>query len=168
VSGDGQGFARAALVALAALVLDQFTKAIARAEISPGERLDLIAGVDLVRVSNEGVAFGLLDSAGVGVLVLAAGAFALLLAYFLASSDRDGLWLPVGLLAGGALGNLIDRIADGAVTDFIDPPNWPAFNVADIEITLGVALLFLLYLRDPPANAGSGTQAGGEPDGSGQ
>ena len=115
-----------------------------RAEISPGERIDLFAGIDLVRVGNDGIAFGLFDGAGVAVLVLVAGAFMLLLGYFLISSERDGLWLPVGLLAGGALGNLIDRIAHGAVTDFIDPPNWPAFNVADIEITLGVVLLLLL------------------------
>jgi signal peptidase II len=106
------------------------------------------------------------------VLVVAAGAFTLLLAYFLTSSGREGLWLPIGLLAGGALGNLIDRIAEGAVTDFIDPPNWPAFNLADIEITVGVALLLLLYMREPEAEfAAAGDPAvdsAGEPDGSGE
>jgi signal peptidase II len=164
VSGDRQTVGRAAIVALIALALDQITKAVVRAEISPGERIDLFAGIDLVRVGNEGIAFGLFDGAGVALLVLVAGAFTLLLGHFLISSGRDGLWLPVGLLAGGALGNLIDRVARGAVTDFIDPPNWPAFNVADIEITLGVALLLLLVLRDPPdREEAAPAAAGGEP-----
>jgi signal peptidase II len=172
VSGDRQALTRAALVALLAAGLDQISKAIVRAEISPGEQIDLLAGVSLVRVQNEGIAFGLFDGAGVAVLVLAAAAFTLLLTYFLTSSGREGLWLPIGLLAGGALGNLIDRIAEGAVTDFIDPPNWPAFNLADIEITVGVALLLLLYMREPEAEfAAAGDPAvdsAGEPDGSGE
>ena len=163
MSGDRQAVGRAAVVALIALALDQLTKAVVRAEISPGERIDLFAGIGLVRVGNEGIAFGLFDGAGVAVLVLVAGAFTLLLGHFLISSGRDGLWLPVGLLAGGALGNLVDRIAHGAVTDFIDPPNWPAFNVADIEITLGVALLLLLVLRDPPDEEAAPAAVGGEP-----
>jgi signal peptidase II len=170
VSAGVKGLVRAAVVALLALALDQITKAIVRAEISPGERIDLIAGIDLVRVSNDGIAFGLLDDAGGGVLVLAGGAFVLLLAYFLASSEQPRLWLPLGLLAGGALGNLVDRIDRGAVTDFIDPPNWPAFNVADIEITLGVALLVLLFMRggDSRAATAEGPEPGGEPEGDGE
>lgn len=163
MSGDRQAVRRAAVVALIALALDQLTKAVVRAEISPGERIDLFAGIGLVRVGNEGIAFGLFDGAGIAVLVLVAGAFVLLLAHFLLSSGREGLWLPVGLLAGGALGNLIDRIAHGAVTDFIDPPNWPAFNVADIEITLGVALLLVLVLRDPPDERAEPAVVDGEP-----
>ena len=58
------------------------------------------------------------------------------------------LWLGVGLLAGGAIGNLVDRIRDGAVTDFIDPPLWPAFNLADVAITAGVVVIALTALRD--------------------
>lgn len=150
---NGKGLGRAGLVALAALGLDQLSKAVVRSEISPGERIDFILGIDWVRVGNDGIAFGLFDNAGAGVLVAAAASFTLLLGYFLLSSDRAGLWLPIGLLAGGALGNLIDRIAHGAVTDFIDLPRWPAFNVADIEITVGVILMTLLYLRDPDPGA---------------
>ena len=88
----------------------------------------------------------MLDDAGPVVLVIAALAFAILLGVFLAGAERRGLWLPIGLLAGGAVGNLIDRILDGAVTDFIDPPNWPAFNLADVEITIGVFLLIGIYV----------------------
>lgn len=164
-----QAFGRALLVATVVLALDQATKALLRSRLDPGERVDFVAGIDLVRVSNEGIAFGLLDDAGVLVLVLATAAFAVLLTYFLAHSERRGIWLPIGLLAGGALGNLLDRIRAGAVTDFIDPPRWPAFNLADVAITAGVALLFVVLLvgedeeevqrerEDSAAGAGGGT-----------
>ncbi|MFN8112565.1 MAG: signal peptidase II [Solirubrobacterales bacterium] len=141
----GPGYGRAALVAVVALALDQLTKAIVRGDIQPGERIDFLPGVDLVRVANRGIAFGLLDDAGSLVLVLAAVAFACLLGVFLAASGRRGLWLPIGLLAGGAIGNLIDRIHEGAVTDFVDIGPWPAFNLADVEITLGVVILVWMY-----------------------
>lgn len=149
MSARRRGALLALAVAVAAFAADQISKVIVRAEIVRGERIELVAGVDLVRVGNEGIAFGLLDGAGVLVLVLGAASFAVLLGYFAISSDREGAWLPIGLLVGGALGNLVDRIAHGEVTDFIDPPNWPAFNVADVEITIGVILLVLLYLREP-------------------
>lgn len=143
----GPGLGRAAAVAVVAIALDQITKAIVRGGVSPGERIDAALGIEIVRVSNGGIAFGMLDDAGPLVFVLAALAFAALLAVFLVSAERPGLWLPIGLLAGGAIGNLIDRIRDGAVTDFIDPPRWPAFNVADIEITAGVVILLVVYLH---------------------
>ena len=54
---------------------------------------------------------------------------------------RPWLWLPTGMLVGGAIGNLIDRVANGQVTDFIKLPAWPAFNVADMSITFGVLIL---------------------------
>lgn len=145
----GKGLGRALAVAAIALMLDQLSKVFVRSQIDAGDRIDLVLGVDLVRVSNDGIAFGLLDHTGDWVILLAAVAFAVLIGYFLAVADRPGLWLPLGLLAGGALGNLVDRITQGSVTDFIDPPRWPAFNVADIEITTGVLVLILLFLRDP-------------------
>jgi signal peptidase II len=147
----GKGLGRALAVAAIALMLDQLSKIFVRSQIDAGDRIDLVLGVDLVRVSNDGIAFGLLDHTGDWVILLAAVAFAVLIGYFLAVADRPGLWLPLGLLAGGALGNLVDRITQGSVTDFIDPPRWPAFNVADIEITTGVLVLILLFLRDPEA-----------------
>ncbi len=145
----GKGLGQAIAVAVGALLLDQLSKVLVRNQIEFGERVDLVLGIDLVRVSNEGIAFGLLDGSGSWVILLAAIAFAILIGYFLAVADRPGLWLPLGLLAGGALGNLTDRITEGAVTDFIDPPRWPAFNVADIEITAGVVVMALIFLRDP-------------------
>lgn len=148
--------ARAAGIAVVAIALDQITKSVARNGVSPGEQVDFVAGIHFVRVSNSGIAFGMLEDAGPAVLVIAAVAFALLLGAFLSSAERPGLWLPVGLLAGGAIGNLIDRIRDGAVTDFIDLPHWPAFNVADMEITAGVLILIAIYLLAPePAESHS-------------
>lgn len=159
----GPGYGRAALVALVALALDQLTKALVRGNIEPGERIDFLPGIDLVRVANRGIAFGLLDDAGSLVIVLAAVAFAGLLAVFLAASDRRSLWLPIGLLAGGAIGNLIDRVHEGAVTDFVDIGPWPAFNLADVEITLGVVILIWMYAfgTDPEAEGAEGTEPAG-------
>lgn len=162
MKGSAPGFGRAAAVALVAVALDQISKAVIRGQLMPGERVDVVAGFDIVRVGNRGIAFGLLDEAGSLVLVLAAIAFASLLAMFLAASDRRGLWLPVGLLAGGAIGNLIDRIHEGAVTDFIDLGAWPAFNLADVEITLGVVILVWMYAFGTDADAEPGDEGRGE------
>ncbi len=155
----GSELGKAGAVAFVAIVLDQVSKAIVRGRVLPGEEIDLIAGVQIVRVHNSGIAFGMLDDAGSIVIVIAAIAFAALLSMFLLSAQRRGLWLPVGLLAGGALGNLIDRAREGYVTDFIDPPRWPAFNIADIEITVGVILLVIIYVLQPdpePEASGDG------------
>jgi signal peptidase II len=87
------------------------------------------------------------------VLVLVGiAAVSALLIFFATHSRRPLVWLPTGLLLGGAAGNLIDRLDRGYVTDFIDLPAWPAFNLADVSITLGV--LSLLYvLEGPPRHA---------------
>jgi signal peptidase II len=155
------GYGRALFVALIALALDQLSKAVVRGRLEPGERVDLIGGIDLVRVANRGIAFGLLDDAGSLVIILAALAFGSLLIVFLAASDRRGLWLPIGLLAGGATGNLIDRIHEGAVTDFIDLGPWPTFNLADVEITLGVVILVWMYAFGADAEPEGGGREGG-------
>jgi signal peptidase II len=132
--------------------LDQATKQIAISSISAGEPNELVFGIDLANVRNKGVAFGIQAGGKAGVLVLTLGALALLLAYFGASRRKAVLWPAVGLITGGALGNLADRIRIGAVIDFLDPPLWPAFNLADVSIVLGVALL-VFVLRAPPVRA---------------
>jgi len=78
--------------------------------------------------------------------VLISGALVLLVVYFALNARRPLLWVPVGMLLGGALGNLIDRIREGAVIDFIDPVAWPAFNLADAAIVIGV--LGLVYVAE--------------------
>jgi signal peptidase II len=138
-------FARAGAVMCGVLVLDQVTKAIVRSSIAVGQVTNVAPGVHFVHVRNTGVAFGFLSGGGALVLAFTFAALAVLLVYFARHPDRPWLWLPAGLLTGGALGNLFDRLAHGAVTDFIKLPDWPAFNVADIAITVGVvSLLFVL------------------------
>jgi signal peptidase II len=137
-------------VAGAVLVLDQATKLAVRGSLEPGERRDLILGVDLTRVTNDGIAFGLFDDADALVLVVTAVALIAVAGWFALAPQRAGLWAGVGLLVGGAVGNLVDRVDGSGVTDFIDPPLWPAFNVADVAITAGVAALALVALSPPP------------------
>jgi signal peptidase II len=140
------------MLAVAGIVvaIDQASKAAIVSGLAPGERVDLALGFDLARVANNGVAFGLLENARDGiVLAVTLTALGLVLAWFATNPGKPGLWLGVGMLTGGALGNLADRIRDGAVTDFIDPPLWPAFNLADIAITGGVVILVLVAFGEP-------------------
>ncbi len=150
-AGRSAALVRAGVTMLVAVGADQLTKALVRGSIDPGETVSVLPGLDLVRVANDGVAFGLFDSLSSGVLVLVAIAFTAVLSLVLIREidGRPRLWLPIGLLAGGAVGNLIDRIAHGSVTDFIQLPHWPAFNVADIEITVGVLMLAWMLVAEP-------------------
>jgi signal peptidase II len=144
---------RAALAALVVLALDQVTKAVVRTEIARTERVDVLPGVDLVNTRNRGVAFGLFSDGGALLAIVAALALGGLLVFFVRHMERRLVWLPTGLLIGGATGNLLDRVREGSVTDFVDLPLWPAFNVADTAITLGV-LTLLYVLEGPPSRAG--------------
>jgi signal peptidase II len=126
--------------------LDQASKALVDSALERGERVKFFLGIDLTNVRNTGVAFGALSGAGLVVLVAVAVALAALLAYFALHAARPWLWLPVGMILGGAIGNILDRARLGAVVDFIDPVLWPAFNVADAAIVLGV--LGLVYVLE--------------------
>jgi signal peptidase II len=128
------------------MVLDQITKAWVRADIAPHERINVFFGIDLTHVTNTGVAFGALSGSGALVFAAVLLAMAGLLIYFALHASRPMLWLPVGMVFGGALGNLSDRVRIDGVTDFIDPVLWPAFNVADMCIVIGV--LGVLYLAE--------------------
>jgi signal peptidase II len=154
-------YARAAIVLAVVLIADQLTKHTVASGIAPGEQRSFLPGVHFVHVRNTGVAFGFFSSGGALVLVFTFAALAVLIGYFAARPDRPWLWLPTGLLMGGAIGNLIDRIGDGAVTDFIKLPHWPAFNVADMSITFGVlALLYALDVGARRSAARSGARDG--------
>ena len=138
-------FVRALAVIVAVLIIDRLTKHAVVTGIAVGDVHKFLPGINLVHVRNTGVAFGFLSGGGAIVLVLTLAALAALVVYFVLRPTRRGLWLPTGLLVGGAVGNLIDRIANGSVTDFIKLPLWPAFNVSDMAITFGVlALLYVL------------------------
>ena len=147
----GGAWARAALVMVVVIALDQGTKALVRANVALGDRDGIFPGVELVHVRNEGVAFSRFSGGGTVVAVIVGAALLALVAYFVTHLDKPLVWLPTGMLLGGALGNVIDRIRYGAVTDFIKLPGWPAFNVADISITFGV--LVLLYVTERPRHA---------------
>jgi signal peptidase II len=136
---------RAGLLVVAVLAVDQLTKHLVRSGLSVGQEHKFLPGINLVHVRNTGVAFGFFSGGGALVLVFTLLALAVLIGYFLLHPTRPWLWIPTGLLIGGALGNLLDRLLHGAVTDFIKLPLWPAFNIADMSITFGVlALLWVL------------------------
>src|SRR5205823_10805499 len=119
--------------------------------LAVGERREILGPLDLVRVNNDGIAFGFLGGGQAVVAIAVAAALVGLIVYFVLNAGRPLVWLPTGLLLGGALGNVVDRLRDGAVTDFIKLPLWPAFNLADVAITGGVfALLIVLEQRDAP------------------
>ena len=144
---------RVALVTAGIVALDQATKALVRSTITPGDREAVLPGVEIVHTRNTGVAFGALSGGGAVVTVVIAMALLALLGYFATHVRRPLFWLPTGMLLGGAIGNVIDRIRDGAVTDFVQIPlGFPAFNVADMSITFGVlVLLYVLERHDAPA-----------------
>ncbi|HMC06863.1 MAG TPA: signal peptidase II [Solirubrobacterales bacterium] len=139
------GWRRALAVCGGVVLIDQVTKAIVVATIPVDEHRDLALGFSFTNSANTGLAFGIGGGHGV-VLAVTIAALALVLLWFALDPARPGLWLAVGLLAGGALGNLADRVRADAVTDFIDPPFWPAFNLADVAITLGAVWLLLASL----------------------
>ncbi len=137
-----------AVAATGTFAVDQATKLGVRAGIHPGERIDLVVGAGLVRARNEGIAFGLFPGNRAVVATLTVVALVVIAAALVRLAPQS---LPVavggGLLVGGSVGNLVDRLIHGGVTDFIDLPAWPAFNVADIGIVVGAAIIALGLLR---------------------
>jgi signal peptidase II len=132
----------------AVIVVDQVAKAIVRSQIVIGEEIDVFGPLGLTQTHNTGVAFGLAGGTGAPLVIVMLVALGVVTYLFAQDPARPGMWLASGLLAGGAVGNLIDRIGAGHVTDFIELPPWPPFNVADVCITFGVVLLVLIYLRE--------------------
>ena len=153
------------LLALVAAVLDQLSKWWILQHFHPGEVLPVLPFFNLVLTFNEGAAFSFLSNAGgwqrwffIGLtLAVSAG-----LVVWMSRLRNGEKWLAaaLALVLGGALGNLVDRLRFGRVTDFLDFHwqgwHWPAFNLADSAITLGVVLLLLLSLRDDGKDAKKG------------
>lgn len=138
------------LIALLTLALDQISKLAVRTLMEEGSFLALIPGVlHLTRVHNYGAAFGFLNYR-VSLFIVLSAIVSLAIAVFgrrYAAGRRLMAW-GLGLLLGGALGNLVDRLWFGRVTDFIDFRFWPVFNLADIAIVAGVVLVCWEVLRD--------------------
>jgi signal peptidase II len=136
------------LVAVAVVAIDQLSKHAVENSIVPGEERPVLPGIELVNTRNHGVAFGFLPGDHVAVTIVIGLALAALLVYFVRHYSRPLIWLPTGMLIGGALGNIFDRLHEGSVTDFIKLPlGWPPFNLADASITLGVVLLIFVSER---------------------
>jgi signal peptidase II len=128
----------------AVVAIDQGSKAIATSLVARGDREELLPFLAFENTRNKGVAFGLAgDVSALLIGAMLVGLLALLVFLAARASHRTALWLAAGMLVGGALGNLADRVRDGAVTDFIDLPLWPTFNLADLAIVAGVFLLIL-------------------------
>jgi signal peptidase II len=130
------------------VIADQAGKAAIEANLTLGEKVDVLGPLQLTLSHNRGVAFGLAGGSGAPLVVVTLVALGVVAFLFSRNPTRPGMWVAAGLLAGGAFGNLADRVRVGAVTDFIDLPAWPPFNLADVSITAGVLLLVFIYLRE--------------------
>jgi signal peptidase II len=146
VTATRRAWCLAAGVCALVVAADQIVKAIVEAQLVIGEHVDVLGPIGLTLSHNAGVAFGLAGGGGGALILVTIVALAVVGALFAREPTRPGLWLAAGLLAGGALGNLIDRLRAGAVTDYIDIGSWPNFNLADVAITVGVALLAISFL----------------------
>jgi signal peptidase II len=131
------------------VVLDQALKAIVESELVPGEKVDVLGPIGLTLAHNEGVAFGLASSSDAPLIVFAVIALGFVGFLLARNPTTPGMWVAVGLVAGGALGNLADRLRAGQVTDYIEINYpWPPFNLADVAITAGVLIFALVFLRE--------------------
>lgn len=145
-AGMGQWLALGS-VAAAAVAADQLTKQMVAGALSLGEGWELLGPLSIRHVRNSGIAFGLFSSSTSVVILLTAAAVVGMLVFFAHSGRRHPL-LPValGLVLGGSVANLVDRVRLGYVTDYLDLVYWPAFNLADTFIVVGVGLLFLSFV----------------------
>jgi signal peptidase II len=131
------------LIAVAAVGADQLTKQLVTRTLGLGEQVQILGPFSIHHVHNSGIAFGLFSQATSVVILLTALAVLWMLAFFARAGARHPV-LPValGFVLGGSAGNLLDRVRLGHVTDFLDFRWWPAFNLADLFIVVGVATLF--------------------------
>jgi signal peptidase II len=145
---------RLLLVSAAVLVVDQWTKSLVETHLATGPQRVIIPGfLDLIYVRNSGIAFGLFaagsNTLGILILTLLGGvALALVLVYFW-KTPAENRWVLVSLslILGGAVGNLLDRLLSGSVTDFIEVYvgryHWPTFNAADSAISIGIVMMVI-------------------------
>ncbi|WP_136651115.1 signal peptidase II [Paracoccus aeridis] len=150
--------------AVAAFAFDQGTKALALRSATLAESVEVLPILNLVLVRNRGISFGMLG--GVmpwWALTVVSLAIVAVLAAWLWRAQSRVLSVALGLVIGGALSNVLDRVRHGAVTDFLDfhfaTHHWPAFNLADMAIVAGAALLLLDGLRGQKREAAITTQS---------
>jgi signal peptidase II len=130
------------------VVLDQAAKAVVQNHLVPGQQVEVLGPIGLTLSHNQGVAFGLASGSAAPLIAFAVVALVFVGAMLARDPTAPGMWVAVGLVAGGALGNLADRLRAGAVTDYVEIGAWPPFNLADVAITVGVVLLALVLMRE--------------------
>ena len=147
-----------ALVAGAAIAADQLTKQVVARQLDVGELVEIAGPFAIHHVHNSGIAFGLFANSTATVILLTTIAVTAMVVFFSHSAARHPL-LPaaLGLLIGGSISNLIDRIRLGYVTDFLALDYWPKFNLADSFIVVGVGLLFLSFVASDRSSPRVGT-----------
>jgi signal peptidase II len=149
------------VVAAAAVVADQLTKQVVGRTLALGESVDIFGPFQIHHVQNSGIAFGLFGSRTSIVIGVTAVAVCAMVVFFARSGRRHPV-LPValGLVLGGSIANLVDRVRLGHVTDFLDFVAWPAFNLADTFIVVGVAILFGALVLGDRSQRMHGTRGG--------
>jgi signal peptidase II len=161
LSADTAQWLGLALVAVAAVFADQVTKHIVSSQLALDDEIGIVGPFSIHHVQNSGIAFGFFPNATAGVIAVTTVAVAWMLVFFARSGARHPV-LPValGLLIGGSVSNLVDRVRLGHVTDFLDLRWWPAFNIADVCNIVGVVLLLGTMLageRSPRRRQGAST-----------
>ncbi len=146
------------VIAGTAIAADQLTKAVVSSRLSTGDVAASIGPFSIHHVQNTGIAFGLFADSTTAVIVLTALAVGAMLVFFSRTAQRHPLVpIALGLVIGGSVANLLDRVRLGHVTDFLDFAYWPAFNLADTFIVVGVALLFASFVAADRASPSVGT-----------
>ena len=148
-------------IAVAVIVLDQLAKAWLVANVQPGEAIEILGDwLRLIHGRNDGGLFGLFGGSAAVLAIASLGVIGLIVAYHARARPNVVLSIALGLLLGGAIGNLLDRIRYGYVVDFVDAGigtlRFYTFNVADSAITIAILLLILLAVF--PALGGSGSE----------
>ncbi len=145
--------AKATALAGVVVAIDQASKAAATAAVTRGHTTEVLPFLKIANVRNTGIAFGAFG--GTSAVLIGVTILVLIAVLVFVSGGRTGarIWVSAGLLVGGALGNLADRVRIDAVIDWIDLPLWPTFNLADVAIVAGVLCLVLLPDDQPPPHA---------------
>lgn len=137
------------IISVTVILFDQATKHLIRNFIDSFSVIKVLSFLQIVNIRNKGAAFGMFTGFGNIVFIIIAALSIVFVVYLLVKGKEDRFGLS--LVLGGAAGNLIDRVIFGSVTDFIDVFvgrfHWPAFNVADSALTIGILIIFLKILR---------------------
>jgi len=138
------------LISLVIIMLDQITKHLVLKYLNPLESFEILPVLHLVVVSNEGGAFGMFKGIGSALFIGLSIVAIIFVIWLLIRTKKD--YVGLSLIMGGAVGNLIDRLHYGWVVDFIDFSigkfHWPAFNVADSALTVGVTIIVLAHILE--------------------